>query len=284
MARSLPTIRPVPATAPCRMRRPSLERLSCSAILQRSCPVMTPGSSPRMASIELKLRMASSIGDVAAEEWDACANPVDGGDGPRPVAADLRSQDLFITHSFRTISCASLELSDSVRARTGWQPMHLLAEDSGGALVGAVPCYVKSHSRGEYVFDHGWAEAFERAGGSYYPKLQVSVPFTPATGRRLLARPGPHADAVRADARRRADRHLPALRCLLRARHLPDRAGMAVARQSAASSSAPTSSSTGRTRATVRSTTSWRRWPRASARPSAASARTRSRSASACIG
>src|SRR5882672_3807398 len=76
--------------------------------------------------------------------------------------------------------------------------MHLLAEDSHGILVGAVPCYVKSHSQGEYVFDHGWAEAYERAGGSYYPKLQVSVPFTPATGRRLLVRPGPHADAVRA--------------------------------------------------------------------------------------
>src|SRR5215472_11599259 len=76
--------------------------------------------------------------------------------------------------------------------------MHLLAEDAQGSLFGAVPCYVKSHSRGEYVFDHGWAEAYERAGGSYYPKLQVSVPFTPATGRRLLARAGPQAEAVRA--------------------------------------------------------------------------------------
>ena len=75
--------------------------------------------------------------------------------------------------------------------------MHLLAEDADGRLVGAVPCYAKSHSRGEYVFDHGWAEAFERAGGQYYPKLQVSVPFTPATGRRLLVRKGPEAEAVR---------------------------------------------------------------------------------------
>ena len=90
-----------------------------------------------------------------------------------------------------------LERSDSVRARAGWQPMHLLAETADGALLGAVPCYAKTHSRGEYVFDHGWAEAYERAGGSYYPKLQVSVPFTPATGRRLLTRPGPHAEAVR---------------------------------------------------------------------------------------
>jgi len=76
--------------------------------------------------------------------------------------------------------------------------MHLSAEDARGTLMGAVPCYAKSHSRGEYVFDHGWAEAYERAGGSYYPKLQISVPFTPATGRRLLVRPGPQAAAVTA--------------------------------------------------------------------------------------
>jgi hypothetical protein len=75
--------------------------------------------------------------------------------------------------------------------------MHLLAEEKSGRLMGAVPCYVKSHSRGEYVFDHGWADAYERAGGSYYPKLQVSVPFTPATGPRLLARPGRQAQSVR---------------------------------------------------------------------------------------
>jgi len=91
-----------------------------------------------------------------------------------------------------------LEASGSATARTGWQPQHLLAETAGGTLVGAVPCYLKSHSRGEYVFDRGWAEAYERAGGNYYPKLQVSVPFTPATGRRLLVRPGPDADVIRA--------------------------------------------------------------------------------------
>ncbi len=81
-----------------------------------------------------------------------------------------------------------MEDSDSVGSRTGWQPQHLLARTPDGALVAAAPCYVKSHSRGEYVFDRGWAEAYERAGGSYYPKLQVAVPFTPATGRRLLVR------------------------------------------------------------------------------------------------
>src|SRR5438128_6779127 len=75
--------------------------------------------------------------------------------------------------------------------------MHLLASDREQNLLGVVACYVKSHSRGEYVFDHGWAEAFERAGGNYYPKLQVSVPFTPVTGPRLLVRRGPSALAAR---------------------------------------------------------------------------------------
>jgi predicted N-acyltransferase len=89
-----------------------------------------------------------------------------------------------------------LEASRSVGPRTGWQPNHLLVETRDGTLIGAAPCYLKSHSRGEYVFDHGWAEAFERAGGDYYPKLQVSVPFTPVTGPRLLARPGPLADVA----------------------------------------------------------------------------------------
>jgi predicted N-acyltransferase len=90
-----------------------------------------------------------------------------------------------------------LEVSGSATARTGWQPQHLLAEGPSGAVLGAVPCYLKSHSRGEYVFDRGWAEAYERAGGAYYPKLQVSVPFTPATGRRLLVPPGEDAGRIR---------------------------------------------------------------------------------------
>jgi len=107
-----------------------------------------------------------------------------------------RASDLnpFVAHEF----LHSLELSTSVGRRTGWDPRHLVAENAEGHLVGAVPCYLKSNSRGEYVFDRGWAEAYERAGGSYYPKLQVSVPFTPATGPRLLARPGPQAETARA--------------------------------------------------------------------------------------
>jgi uncharacterized protein len=149
-----------------------------------------------MASIELSLRVANSIGDVGAEAWDACANPAgpdheSGAAPPETTSGDKYNP--FISYDF----LSSLEQSHSVRARAGWQPMHLLAETADGALLGAVPCYAKTHSRGEYVFDHGWAEAYERAGGSYYPKLQVSVPFTPATGRRLLTRPGPHAEAVR---------------------------------------------------------------------------------------
>jgi predicted N-acyltransferase len=146
-----------------------------------------------MASIELTLRVANAIGEVTAEAWNACANP-DAASGNSPALTLASPYNPFISHEF----LSALERSESVRARVGWQPMHLLAEDAAGTLLGAVPCYVKSHSRGEYVFDHGWAEAYERAGGSYYPKLQVSVPFTPATGRRLLARPGPHADAVQA--------------------------------------------------------------------------------------
>jgi predicted N-acyltransferase len=92
---------------------------------------------------------------------------------------------------------SALEVSGSATARTGWQPQHLVAEADDGSVLGVCPCYLKSHSRGEYVFDAGWAEAYEHAGGRYYPKLQVSVPFTPATGPRLMARPGAGANATR---------------------------------------------------------------------------------------
>jgi predicted N-acyltransferase len=117
------------------------------------------------------LSVVSRIDEVAASDWDACALP----DNP------------FISHAF----LSALEDSGSVRAETGWLPQHLLLEDRGGTLLGCMPCYLKSHSQGEYVFDHGWADAYIRAGGRYYPKLQVSVPFTPVTGKRLLVRPGP---------------------------------------------------------------------------------------------
>src|SRR5262249_42598447 len=137
-------------------------------------------------STDLRIRVVPAIADIAASQWDACANP-----------AQPESQEYvynpFISHAF----LSALESSASATARTGWQPQHLIAEATDGTVRGVVPAYLKSHSRGEYVFDAGWADAYERAGGSYYPKVQVSVPFTPATGRRLLAAPGDRADEVR---------------------------------------------------------------------------------------
>jgi uncharacterized protein len=149
---------------------------------------------------ELRISVAETIDAVDAGEWDDCANPQSsaagtkgqsGASNGRPAAgssaaagAEKRAYNPFIAHAF----LAALEQSNSVGPRTGWQPRHVLARTADGTLVAAAPCYLKSHSRGEYVFDHGWADAYERAGGSYYPKLQVAVPFTPATGRRLLVR------------------------------------------------------------------------------------------------
>ena len=149
-------------------------------------------------SDSLCLRVVSSIGSIAADEWNACAldqSPQAESELQAPLSSGSQEYGLnpFVSHEF----LAALELSKSVGRRAGWEPRHLIAENAEGAIVGVVPCYLKSHSRGEYVFDRGWAEAYERAGGAYYPKLQVSVPFTPATGPRLLARRGPQTEAVR---------------------------------------------------------------------------------------
>ncbi len=122
------------------------------------------------------VRLLDGIGALPAAEWDACA----------------ASDNPFVSHAF----LAALEDSGSATAETGWAPRHLVVEDAMGRAVGVAPLYLKSHSYGEYVFDHGWADAFERAGGRYYPKLQVAVPFTPVTGPRLLVRPGPRSAAV----------------------------------------------------------------------------------------
>jgi predicted N-acyltransferase len=138
-------------------------------------------------SAGLRIRVLPSLADISAAAWDACANPAASGSSALPY-------NPFISHDF----LYSLEVSGSSVARTGWQPQHLVAEDGSGAALGVAPCYLKSHSRGEYVFDRGWAEAYERAGGDYYPKLQVSVPFTPATGRRLLVAPGHRSHEVEA--------------------------------------------------------------------------------------
>jgi predicted N-acyltransferase len=147
-----------------------------------------------MASSEITLEAVSSISQIAAPEWDACANPVPDPDSLEsldtlapsgsPEAAPVGSRhpyNPFVSHAF----FAALEASKSACARTGWGPRHLLAKRDG-KIAGIVPCFLKSHSQGEYVFDRGWADAYERAGGQYYPKLQASVPFTPATGPRLL--------------------------------------------------------------------------------------------------
>ena len=126
---------------------------------------------------QIELTILPDLGAIPASEWDACAAP-ETDDGARP-------NDPFTTHRF----LRALETSGSVGAGTGWQPRHLVARTQG-EIIAVAPMYAKSHSQGEYIFDHNWAHAWERAGGRYYPKLQMAVPFTPATGRRFLVKPG----------------------------------------------------------------------------------------------
>jgi uncharacterized protein len=149
-----------------------------------------------MESPEITLEAVPSVGDIPPADWDACANPqarpVNDLDSllpegsPGSSCSDLKpAYNPFVSHAF----FLAAEDSGSAIARTGWLPRHLVAKVDD-RIVGIVPCYLKSHSQGEYVFDRGWADAYERAGGRYYPKLQASVPFTPATGPRLLIRDG----------------------------------------------------------------------------------------------
>ncbi len=123
-------------------------------------------------------RVASSIAAVDPAAWDACANP------PNLSESEAEGERFnpFVAHGF----LHALEASGSTGGRSGWTPAHVVVEDGSGRIVAVAPSYLKSHSMGEYVFDHAWADAYARVGGRYYPKLQVSVPFTPATGRRLL--------------------------------------------------------------------------------------------------
>ena len=130
-----------------------------------------------MTDLTLTARVVDRIGAIDAGSWDACA----GADNP------------FVSHAF----LQALEVSGSVGRGTGWLPQHLVLEDESGKIHAAAPLYVKGHSQGEYVFDHGWAEAYERAGGRYYPKLQIAVPFSPVPGPRLLVRPNGEAAAIR---------------------------------------------------------------------------------------
>jgi predicted N-acyltransferase len=119
-----------------------------------------------MSAGNVVARIGNGVAGLEAAAWDRCA----GTDNP------------FLSHAF----LSALEESGSATARTGWQPLPILIEDQDGAIAAAAPAYAKSHSQGEYVFDHAWADAFERVGGDYYPKLQIAVPFTPVPGRRLL--------------------------------------------------------------------------------------------------
>jgi len=119
-------------------------------------------------SAEWTVRLSPSVAALDKAQWDACA----GGGNP------------FVSHDFLAI----LEESGSVGPGTGWSPAPITVEDAGGTLLAAAPAYLKSHSQGEYVFDHGWADAWERAGGTYYPKLQIAAPFSPVPGPRLLLR------------------------------------------------------------------------------------------------
>lgn len=123
------------------------------------------------------VRVEPAIAKIAVLEWDACANP------------DPARYNPFVAHAF----LKALEDAKCVGGRSGWVPQHLAVEDPAGGIAACTPAYVKTHSQGEYVFDHGWAEAYTRAGGHYYPKLQVAVPFSPVPGPRLLARPGSQA-------------------------------------------------------------------------------------------
>ena len=119
-----------------------------------------------MADGDLIARVAPGVGAIPAAQWDALA----GRGNP------------FVSHAFLT----ALEDSGSVGPGTGWDPAPIVIEDARGTPLAAMPAWLKSHSQGEYVFDHAWADAWHRAGGRYYPKLQIAVPFTPATGPRLL--------------------------------------------------------------------------------------------------
>lgn len=143
-----------------------------------------------MDSDGIRIRVVPAINEIAAPAWDACANP----GYANPLTSPVRPFNPFVAHAF----LAALEESRSATARTGWQPCHLALEGADGTVAAVAPCYLKSHSRGEYVFDYGWADAYERAGGQYYPKLQVAVPFTPVAGTRLMVRPGPEAARTQA--------------------------------------------------------------------------------------
>ncbi|MDP9102692.1 MAG: GNAT family N-acetyltransferase [Pseudomonadota bacterium] len=136
-----------------------------------------------MSVLKPQVRVHQSIAEIGQTAWDACNGSAEYSHNP------------FTSYDF----LSALEDSGCVAARTGWAPQHLSVEDEDGAVAGVMPLYLKSHSQGEYVFDHAWADAYERAGGRYYPKLQCAAPFSPVTGPRLITRQdGPRLAAERA--------------------------------------------------------------------------------------
>ncbi|MFA8440963.1 GNAT family N-acetyltransferase [Yoonia sp.] len=137
-----------------------------------------------MSDAPIEITAHPTINAIDAGAWDGCACP---------EAVDGRPNDPFTTHRF----LKALEDSGSVGPGTGWQPRYITAKQDG-ALIAVAPLYAKGHSQGEYIFDHNWAHAYENAGGRYYPKLQIAVPFTPATGRRFLTKPGYEATGMSA--------------------------------------------------------------------------------------
>ena len=134
-----------------------------------------------MISVKPAVSVHSRIREIGREAWDACASNPDYNANP------------FVAYDFLD----ALEESNCAVERTGWGPRHLSVVDEAGRVAAVMPLYLKSHSQGEYVFDHSWADAYERAGGAYYPKLLCASPFSPVTGPRLLARPDVDADAAR---------------------------------------------------------------------------------------
>ncbi|WP_010161449.1 GNAT family N-acetyltransferase [Sphingomonas sp. PAMC 26617] len=140
-----------------------------------------------MSTNAVTARIADGIAAIPAADWDACAG----------------SANPFVGHAFLSI----LEASGSATARAGWQPIPIIVDGPDGKPAAIAPAYAKSHSQGEYVFDHAWADAWERAGGSYYPKLQVAVPFSPVPGPRLLLRDPAQAPALIAAIEAVTDQH-----------------------------------------------------------------------------
>ncbi len=132
-------------------------------------------------------RLADGVRSIPAADWDACAG----------------TGNPFVGHAF----LAALEESGSVGGRSGWQPIPIVVDDGDGRPLAIAPAYAKAHSQGEYVFDHGWADAWTRAGGDYYPKLQIASPFSPVPGPRLLLRDPAHAPALLGALEAVVDRH-----------------------------------------------------------------------------